>query len=285
MLSRRWMLNLGLLLLIGVSAYSGIKYDAQSENNSINRITALNSADINSVSIKTADELVELRRSDDNWQIDSPIRWPASNTNVERLLAITRAETESRIPADEIDLASLGLQPPKAMLRLNETTVLFGDTNNIGKRRYVMIDSTVFLLPDLHLPFMSQGLLGIVNRHLLPASTNLESLKLPEFELTRSENGAWQIKNAGQFSSDQLNHLVDNWQQLRASRVRLYPGTTIPGQKVIARLSDGRIHEFLVLSTSPEIIIAHPRIGLQYHFNKSFYDQLLAPRGDENSTS
>lgn len=285
MLSRRWMLNLGLLLLIGVSTYSGIKYDAQSGNNSINRITALDSAEINSLSLKTTYEALELRRSGGNWQIESPIRWPASNTNVERLLAITRAETESRIPADEIDLASLGLQPPRGLLRLNDTDILFGDTNNIGSRRYVMIGSTVYLLPDLHLPFMSQGLLGIVDRRLLPASADLESLKLPEFELTRSDNGAWQIKNAGQFSSDQLNHLVGNWQQLRAKRVKLYPGTTTPAQKVIAQLSDGRRHEFLVLSTSPDIIIAHPRIGLQYHFSESFYDQLLSPRGDEKSDS
>jgi hypothetical protein len=222
-----------------------------------------------------------LRRYTNNWQIESPIRWPASNANVERLLAITLVETESRLPAAEIDLASLGLRSPRAQLRLNQTAILFGDTNNIGKRRYAMIDSTVFLLPDLHLPFMSQGVLGIVNRSLLPASAKLESLKLPEFELTRSGNGAWQVTNPGQFSSDQLNHLVDNWQQLKATRVKFYAGATTSRNKVIARLSDGRSHEFLVVSTSPEIIIAHPQIGLQYHFSESFYDQLLSPRSDE----
>ena len=283
MLSRRWLINFGLLTLIIVFTYIGNRYDVETGFNPVNRITTLNAADIDSVSIKTADESLDLQRISGSWHITSPIRWPANNINVERMLSITQVETESRLPVAEIDLSIVGLQFPRVMLQLNDTSILFGGTNNVGNRRYAMIDATVYLLPDLHLPFISQGLLGIVDRRLLPASEKLQSLKLPEYELTRSDNGAWRIVDSEQFSSDKLNNLVGNWQRLQASRVRIYQGGSTPRQKVIARLGDGRLHEFYVISISPEIIIAHPQIGLQYHFNESYYYQLLSLRDDENT--
>jgi hypothetical protein len=119
-----------------------------------------------------------LRHDGNAWDIESPIRWPANNINVERLLDVVNSQTESRLDAAEIDLATLGLDFPRAMLRLNDTQVLFGATNNIGGRRYTMIDSTVFLLPDIHLPFISQGLTGLVDRRLTPRKLSPSALKL-----------------------------------------------------------------------------------------------------------
>lgn len=280
MLSRRWLINFVLLILILVFTYIGNRYHVQTGYKPENAITRLNPAEIKTISIKTADETLQLRRSEGNWQIESPIYWPASNINVERLLTITRAETDSRLGADQIDLASIGLQFPRAMLQLDDTSILFGTTNNIGERRYLMIDSTVFLLPDLYFPLISHGLIGIVDRRLLPASKGLLRLKLTEFELTRSHQGSWQTLAAAQFSEDQIQRLIDNWQGLQATHIKRYAATTTPRQKIIAHWDDGRSQTFFVVSISPEIIIANPDIGLQYHFNSSFYYQLLALRDE-----
>jgi hypothetical protein len=181
MFSRRWIINYILIVLIILFTYVGNRFDVETE--------------IDTVEIKTADDSLLLRHDGNAWDIESPIRWPANNINVERLLDVVNSQTESRLDAAEIDLATLGLDFPRAMLRLNDTQVLFGATNNIGGRRYTMIDSTVFLLPDIHLPFISQGLTGLVDRRLTPRKLSPSALKLPRLEIERSAEGEWEATN------------------------------------------------------------------------------------------
>ncbi|MDH3387850.1 MAG: hypothetical protein OEN02_08075, partial [Gammaproteobacteria bacterium] len=183
---------------------------------------------------------------------------------------------------DEIDLATLGLDFPKAMLSLNDTRVLFGATNNIGGRRYTMIDSTVYLLPDMYLPFLSQGLLGIVDRRLLPGSFRLQSLKLPGLEISREAGDQWRLAGPGEFTPQQLQRLVNNWQGLEASRIMQFDSVGTPRQKIEALLEGGERHEFFLMSIDPEIVIANPGIGLQYHFRADLYYELMDLRSDEN---
>jgi hypothetical protein len=216
--------------------------------------------------------------------LEAPIRWPANDVNVERLLGIASIETDSRLAANEIDLATLGLKFPKAVLRLNDTEVLFGATNNIGARRYTMVGSTVFLLPDQHLPFITQGLTAMVDRRLLPRTRELSVLKLPHFEIGRDDNNSWQSNGADGFGQDQVTGLVANWQNLKATSVKRFAANKIPQQKIRALFADGQDQEFFVMSIDPEIIIANPQIGLQYHFTADIYYQLISLRANEISS-
>ncbi len=280
MLSRRWIINYVLIVLIVLFTYIGNRYDVKTGRDKTERVTTLRAADVNRVEIQTADETLMLTRTGSGWVLEAPVDWPANGVNVERLLDITNASTESRLPADEIDPATIGLDHPRAMLRLDDTSILFGATNNIGQRRYVMIDSTVYLLPDAHLPFITQGLVGLVDRRLLPRGLALDALQLPALEITHDTDGGWRADGAADGAA--LARLVDNWQGLAASRVQRYAASATPQQRVLARFADGRDREFYVLSIEPEIVIAHPAIGLQYHFPADAYYRLLAPRTDEN---
>ncbi|MDH3760113.1 MAG: DUF4340 domain-containing protein [Gammaproteobacteria bacterium] len=283
MLSRRMIINFVLVFLIILFTWVGNRFDVQPGFQPQLAITEIKAADIVSMEIKTADASLTLARQPDGWGIETPIRWPANNVNIGRLIDIVNSQTESRLDAAEIDLATLGLDFPRAMLRLNDTRVLFGASNNIGERRYTMVDSTVFLLPDIHLPFISQGLTGIVDRRLLPRKLGLEMLALPGLQLTRNADGSWQADGAGDFSSQQLEQLVANWQGLEATRIKVYNASGTPRQKIRAELGDGQSHAFYLMSIDPEIIIANPRIGLQYHFSGDLYYQLISLRDDENS--
>ncbi len=280
MLSRRWIINYVLIVLIVLFTYVGNRYDVQTGRDKRERVTTLRAADVNRIEIQTADESLALARTGSGWTLQSPVDWPANSVYVERLLDIANASTESRLPADEIDAATIGLDYPRAILRLGDTSVLFGGTNNIGQRRYVMIGSTVYLLPDNHLPFIAQGITGLVDRRLLPRGLAVEALKLPTIEITRDTSGQWHGDSAADASA--LASLVDNWQGLEASKIQRYAAAATPKHKVQARLADGRRHEYFVLSIEPEIVIAHPAIGLQYHFSADDYYRLLAPRTDEN---
>jgi hypothetical protein len=283
MFSRRWIINYVLVVLIVIFTYVGNRFDVQTGYQPQQHITGLKPENIESVEIQTADTVLALKRDSGGWMLESPIRWPANDVNVERLLGIASVETDSRLAANEIDLATLGLKFPKAMLRLNNTEVLFGATNNIGARRYTMVGSTVFLLPDQHLPFITQGLTAMVDRRLLPRTNELSAFKMPEFEISRDDNNTWQLNGADGFAQDQITTLVENWQNLEASRVKLFSANKIPQQKIRVLLADGQNQEFFVMSIDPEIIISNPQIGLQYHFPGELYYQLISLRADEIS--
>ena len=280
--SRRWLINFVLVVLIVLFTYIGNRFDVQTGYQAQNRVSQIDPAGITRLEIQTADEALRLERQAAGWSITTPIQWPANNINVERLLDILNSQTESRLPANEIDLGQLGLQFPRAMIRLDDTQILFGDTNNIGERRYTMIGKQVFLLPDIHLPFISQGLPGMVDRRLLPRRLLLNSLRLPDFELTRSASGSWQAPESADFPADRIEQLIDNWQGLEASRVARYNRAATPRQKLVARLEDGSSLEFFLMSIEPEIVIALPQIELQYHFGADYYYQLISLPGDEN---
>jgi hypothetical protein len=282
MFSRRWIINYVLVVLIVIFTYVGNRFAVTTGYQPQQRISKLKPADIDTLEIQTADALLTLQRDADGWLLESPIRWPANNINIKRLLSIVNSDADSRLPADEINLAALGLQFPKVVLRINDTELLFGATNNIGKRRYIMLDSTVFLLPDIHLPFFAQGLLSIVDRRLLPRRYELSRLELPELEISRNANDSWQVANADDgFEQDQIARLVANWQDLEAAKIKLFDTGAIPRQKLEIALQDGSKFEFFLMSIDPEIVIAHPQIGLQYHFRADLYYELIALRPHE----
>ncbi len=277
MLSRRWIINYLLIFLILLFTWIGNKYGVKPGHGQKPEVSTLETADIGRIEVKTADVSLSLERGADGWNMVAPISWPANNVNIERLIDIVNSQTDSRLDADEIDLATLGLEFPGAMLRLNDTRVLFGATNNIGERRYTMIDSTVFLLPDIHMPFIIEGMPGLVDRRLLPARLGLVGLRLPGLRLERDAAGNWRAPEAD-IEGEQIEQLIGNWEALEASRIREYRASGTPQQKIEAVLADGRRLEFFLMSIDPEIVIANPQIGLQYHFGRDYYYQLIAPR-------
>ena len=283
MLSKRWIVNYVLLVLIAALTYAGLRVDEESSSEASAGISKLTAADIDALEIENGDSLIRLVRRDGAWTIESPINWPAHGASIERLLGIVDIEASALGDAAGVDLAPLGLHQPVAALRFNDSQLLFGTNNNIGARRYAMIESKVYLLPDAHLPFVSQGLAGVVDRHLVPQRFVPQSLQLPDFDIRRGDDNGWHSPQARHLASTRLEQLVANWQNLKASRVtRFAPGAA--SLKVIGlQLADGQSMEFLLMSTDPEIVIAHPQIGLQYHFRSDYYNQLISPDDDEMS--
>lgn len=281
MLSKRWIVNYVLLVLIAALTYAGLRVNEESGSEASAGISKLTVEDIDALEIENSDSLIRLVRRDGAWTIESPINWPAHNASIKRLLGIVDMEASALGDAASVDLAPLGLHQPVATLRFNDSQLLLGTNNNIGARRYAMIESKVYLLPDAHLPFISQGLAGVIDRHLLPQRFVPQSLQLPDFDIQRSDDNGWHSPQAQHLASARLGQLVANWQSLKASRVtRFTPGAA--SLKVIGlQLADGQSMQFLLMSIDPEIVIAHPQIGLQYHFRSDYYNQLISPDDDE----
>lgn len=283
MISRRWLINYLLILLIIVFTYIGNRYSVQTGYQQDNKITSLKAADIMSISIQTADAGMKLSKNGVSWQIDEPVLWYANNIAVERIIDIVNAQTDSKLPISEIDPAALGLQFPKAILSLNNTQITFGATNNIGERRYLLIDDTVYLLQDRYLPFITQGITGLLDRRLLPRALALKSLKLSDVKIDKQEENVW-VPDSGSLTAKQAGQIIENWQTLEAQRIQHYRIDQTPKQKVTAKLEQGGEIEFYVLAITPQLVIARSDLGLQYHFQEKNYYGLLAATKDESRT-
>lgn len=275
MFSRRWIINYLLFILIIIFTWIGIKYPI-SEDQKINRntITQLRAQDITQIKVETADDILRLEKQGSRWLITDPVKWYANNISAERLSTLASLEASSELPRDQIKLSSLGLSIPKAVVTLNEQSVYFGDTNQIGNRRYLLVEDKVYLSSDIHFPFISQGLSSLLDMRLLPSSLNLQSIKSSGFTLTRQQS-KW-ISDNPDDTADAIEQLIRNWQTLQASSIKPYQDKLTPLHKVIASTEDTETIEFFVLSIKPEIIIARPDLKQQYHFPDHQYYKLLS---------
>lgn len=284
-MSKRMLINYVLLILIIIFTWIGIKYPI-TEDQMINRnaITTLKPQNITDIKIETADDTIILQKQAGSWYLRSPIDWFANNIAVERLSTVASLEPQSKLPKDQIDLSSLGLRIPKAVVTLNNKSIYFGDTNRIGNRRYLMVEPNIYLASDIHYLFINQGLSGLVDNRLLPSKLELTELKFPTFKLHK-DNSVWSTDLTGESAQDS-SQLIKNWQQKQAT-IKPYEKALTPLHKIIASQQNGDKIEFYVLSIQPEIIIARPDLNIQYHFPDHQYYELLSLNqpGNQPSTS
>jgi hypothetical protein len=282
MLSRRWLFNGLLILLIAVLATLGYRLEVVPAPPSKPAQAGFDTAAVERIEVRTANDQLALQRHRSGWRLAAPLRWPADRANVERLFRIVDTGAATPLQEAAIDLVRFGLDEPAAQLQLGQISVRFGSVNNIGERRYTLIDSALYLLPDVHLPLIQQGISGFIDRRLLPPDFEITALSLPGLELRRDADGAWLAGERRDPSTETLAALVASWQQLAATRIGSYQDPRAPTGRIVARLADGERIELLLLATDPEIVIANPALGLQYHLLGEHYERLFSLPGDEN---
>ena len=277
-MSKRWLINYLLIILIVIFTWIGNTYPIKpGDSAKKDSLTRYKPQDITSIKVETADNTIQLSKQGNNWSIESPISWSANNVTTERLTTLASAKPHSKLPKNQIDLSSLGLNIPKAVVTLNDVSIYFGTTNNIGNRRYLLNGPNVYLADDIHYAFINQGLTGLVDNRLLPFQLELISLKLTDIKLVKHAAG-WSADTAttDEKQNKAATQLVNNWRQKQASNIQHYSNTQAPLNKIMAELANGDQIEFFVLSIQPEIIIARPDLKIQYHFPKHEYYSLFS---------
>ncbi|MDJ0833404.1 MAG: DUF4340 domain-containing protein [Gammaproteobacteria bacterium] len=274
MFSRRWLINYLLIVLIIIFTWIGHKYPVEQDQLDPDTITQLKPQDIDSIRIETADITIQLQKQGGRWQLTQPLAWLANNIAAERLTTLANTPFSSNLEKDQIDLSTLGLRIPKAVVSLNQQAIYFGDVNRIGNRRYLLVDPMIYLVDDVHYAFINQGVSGLVDKRLLPPALELQSLQFPGFQLQREQAG-W-TATGQDVAVEQISGLVANWQQTEARDIRAYDKALTPLSKVRVKLQDQNELEFYLLSIKPEIILARPDLNLQYHFPEQLYYDLLS---------
>ena len=208
--------------------------------------------------------------------ITEQLELPASSFQVQALLRLLETSSSSRYAADTVNLESLGLQPPQATVTIDDVVILFGNTAPLDGRRYAQIDATVYLIEDRYQHLINAGWTNFVARKLLPENKNIRTLQLPDMTLTFTDKDQWQLSpEKPGVSADAIQQLLDHWNKVSALYARRYDGRT-SDETITVEFSDSpETLTFMVIAHSPELVLARPDWGIQYHLSSGLEETLL----------
>ncbi|MDH5785878.1 MAG: DUF4340 domain-containing protein [Chromatiales bacterium] len=275
-MNQRNLLNLGLLALIALLVLLVLFEPGIEEPTTTPTLLAVAPEAINHIAIQRENQdAVELAKEGEQWWMVKPLRHPADTFRIDSLLRITELKSQSSFAATEKKLAEYQLEQPRASLILNGTMTLnFGGNTPLDHRRYVMYDGRVHLTTDSYYYHLIGSAATFLRKRLLDEGATIEALSLPGLSVSWQET-EWQLTPAPEsFSADQITRLIDNWKLAAAMEIKPYDGAG--GEKVSLTLSTGEEPvELLLTAQEPDLILARPDIGVQYHFASTSSEKLL----------
>jgi hypothetical protein len=285
-MSSRTLLNLALFCLAGLLILIVVYRPGIAPEPVPQTLTALTGDGITRIRVtRTTREPMTFTRHADNWVLAGSSELPASDFQIRSLLAILQAHSSRSYPADSLDLAALGLEPPQATLMLDDTRFDIGLTEALDNMRYVQTGDTVFLVTDRYQHLINADWSSFVERKLLPANASLTRLQLPKLELSLTADHQWQLSPADPtVSAAALQSLVSNWEQATAYYVRRYQDNA--GSQTVTLEFSGTAAPvtFHIISQTPEFILARPDRGIVYHLQSEMEQTLLALPGNMQTT-
>jgi hypothetical protein len=308
--SRTW-LNLGLLILAGALAIVAVYLPGVKKTAPLPALTSLTPAAITSIRIeRDAQPAIALKKEASGdvqgstnvgrsqlpasrdtgtslygasgrmpgatWRLTEPLQLPANTVVVESLLGLTQAASHAQWVAASLDLEKFKLKSPRIRVRLNDVELGFGDTEPLEGRRYVLAGNTVHLITDGYYPKLIAPPASFVSLALLPGPEPLKEIELPGLTLRHDAQG-WSAQPGA--PPDAVNTLAQEWTAAQALQVRLYtaPASRIKPVETVTLRQEGTQPplRFIIVSRAPELILARPELGVQYHLPQDAAQRLL----------
>ena len=279
-MSTRALLNLGLAVL-AIALVLVVVYRPGLEPESVPQAitTGLAPGEVVSISvIREPRERLTFTKQAGHWFLFIGEReLPAAEFQVNALLRLLQATTDTRYPAASLDRAQLGLEPAQVTVTFNDREIRIGATDALDKRRYVQVDDTVYLIADQYQHLVNAEPTSFIARKLLADRGAITRLELPGMTLNQSEDAHWQLDPANDtVSADALQQLIDNWQSASALYVSGYDGTATAEQVMMHTTGQPEPLVLQVVSHAPDLILARPDWGIKYHLTTGLEGSLFA---------
>jgi hypothetical protein len=275
MSARAWV-NLGLVALLAGLALMAWLRPGQSPPGEIGLIT-LGADKISRINIKRAAQpAIEFERRDGQWWLTSPIKMPANEIRIDAFLNLAAQTSDTKYNAIKLDLAQYGLASPKVSVTLNDQPIALGNINPVNYRRYALVGDTVYLINDDLFDLESADAASYVDLRLLPKEADIAALVLPQVTLEREKGDSWRQNPPETLTEADIKALLTAWRDAQALRVSAYGGKPSQAQARV-KLTGGRQMLFKVIAREPELILARPKLGIQYHLLANAARSLLHP--------
>ncbi|AHF05322.1 hypothetical protein MARPU_00055 [Marichromatium purpuratum 984] len=167
-MNQRWRINLVLaLVLLGLAL--AIR-DELRQHHASPLLATIEPAQIQRVGLERDGEPpLEFMRAGTGWELRTPFRAPADTEHIERLLGVLAIPVRQSFPASGLELAPLGLSPPRVRLRVDAREFAFGATDPLQQHRYVAVGDLVHLIDDRAYHLLIAPLRDYVSARPLPA--------------------------------------------------------------------------------------------------------------------
>lgn len=279
-MQNRLLLNLFLFAIVAILA--GVIFFVDPGEDKTDTWIPLSKKDITQISIHYGDQIIELMRKKNVWQITQPISVEADQFRIDSLLNILTEKPTQRYRLEDRDLAQYQLKEPLASLVMNDIPIDFGAVAAIEQRRYVRVGQSLALLEDHYYPLISSGYKNLVRRYLLPTDTQIKQIKLPNDNIQKNEQGAWSSTDTD-LDADTLKRFIDGWQYIQAFAVQSLP-EQLNGTTVVLDLDNpAQTIEFVIEKTDYNTLVHRKDLGLSFQFALTAYDSLLDPKSHQKT--
>ncbi|MDH5514073.1 MAG: DUF4340 domain-containing protein [Gammaproteobacteria bacterium] len=265
-MARRLLLNLMLaIVVLGLALFIYIDPDKATDDNR-STISNIDPDSVSSIKItRLQGEPLSFVKRDGQWFIVGQTEYRADDFQVGTLLALLRSVTDRKYPASTLDLKPMGLMPPLVDISFDDARFEIGTTEPIDRNRYVMHDTTVYLVPDRFQHLLNARYTNFIDRRLLPPGAVVTRLELPGLSLQRDSDMNWQLQPEDKtVGADAIRTLVSDWENARALYVREASGYLGETLRVHLQGVDEAL-EFTLQRDYKDIILSRPDRGIQYH--------------------
>jgi hypothetical protein len=278
-MSRRSLLNLVLLVLASLLMLVVVFEPGKTPPPQPPGLTPLRKDDIHTIHIDRHDaQSIVLEKVGKRWQMRQPV---AAAVNPLRFYAIMKlAETRSlgSYSSAGRKLHSFGLDKPRVHVTFNdELSLAFGSNTPLDNRRYLLLGDQIHLITDSFYYHLIGGFTTFIDTALLPPQSRLEGLQLPGLTL-KQVAGHWETEPQPEYySADQAAALIEAWQHATALEVKKY--SEGKGEEIVLHIAgQSEPIRFLITARTPELVLARPELGIQYHLAEHLAGELLELR-------
>jgi len=240
------------------------------------RLSSLKPEDVRQLRIQHPGKpVIELARESAEWRMAAPVAARAETFQVQRVLAILDATTNTRFPAT--GLARFELDRPRAEVTINDQTFAYGAVSPVTGELYVRSGDWVYPVPARYLGSLpSSGRSAFVSRQLFGPNEIPVRFEFPQFKVVQ-EHGRWTVTPASaDLSQDDIARWADNWRQASALQAEPYNGP-LPAKHITVEMKDGRRVSFGVQETETELAFTRFDEHMRYVVLPNVARVMLAP--------
>ncbi len=220
--------------------------------------------------------LAVLEKREGEWLVTEPVKAPADEFQVLRLIAVIEAKSALQYPA--ADLAKFELNAPQAEIIVGDQRFAFGAINNVTREQYVLTQEKVFPLQLNYGAAVPTDATALLRKSVLAPREVPVRFELEKFSVASDDKKWVATPPAGDVSQDDCNRWVAQWREGSGLRTEVIDERKPLGEINITLKSGAKVTLGLV-QTEPELIVRRADLGLQFVFAGSVGRQMISPPG------
>jgi len=211
------------------------------------------------------------QKQGNNWMMQSPYKLPANPSRIHVMLSLLQAHSYDHFSAPDNDLTPYMLAVPAVSIVLDGTRIAFGVTNPLEEKlRYVLVKDTVHIISAGLYDQLQASATFFLDAKLIPPDASIKTIQFPDLSIENTEDDTL---------SGAQYQIINAWKHVKSISLRKYEEIeAIDTIKI--ELNTGELIEFVIVSNRPNLILARPEEGIQYHISNTVSDNLFPVKTD-----